>query len=91
MNRSRDAVPSGKIVAAASGATATGITHGRWDTVAFGSKKSKKAGPFRVTVSKSGVTGSVGGKVARVSSNTKRGKKATMRVPGTKKRKTWKI
>lgn len=57
----------------------------------FGFKKSKKAGPFRVTASKSGVTTSFGGKAARVSSNTKRGAKATVRVPGTKKRKSWKI
>ena len=46
-------------------------------------RKSKKLGPFRLTVSKSGFSVSSGVKGARVSMNSKRQARRTFSIPGT--------
>lgn len=45
-------------------------------------RKTIKAGPFSVTLSKRGLTGSVGNKVGRVSASTDGRSTRTLRIPG---------
>ena len=43
-------------------------------------RKTIKAGPFRATISKSGVSGSVGGRSGRVGINSKGRKRASIKL-----------
>lgn len=52
-------------------------------TNGHGARKTIKVGPFRFTVSASGVTGSAGVKSARVSRSTSGRRSTTLRIPGT--------
>ncbi len=49
----------------------------------MGYRKTIKAGPFRFTASKSGLSTSLGGRAGRVNVNSKGRRTSTVRVPGT--------